>query len=341
MPIALVYDHTWSFESLMNRLEDYADFFDDIRPWSGHVPRGFTADFLGTFTDCKFQVLSGVDPEAVGGHHQQTALPVIGDGSNAEGWFEMVNWLAAAREAQGRYVMITLGACYGAQAVGAYRAVQLVNPMPCKLVAVEPVPKNFEWIAQHMRTNGIDPDQHWLLQVAIGSSNDPVYFPVGAPGTGANNSYATNEAAAREQYVETFIREGRSEAALRNLIIYNSTGIERDLIPGRNVMAEIKLLSCVTLKDLISSFDVVDFLESDIQQSEILVFPPFIDLLRGKVRRILIGTHGEDVHVALHKLFAEKGWEIVFSYKPNTSHNSAVGCFVTNDGVLTVKNPDL
>ena len=325
----------------MNRLEDYTNFFSDVRPWSGHVPRGFTADFLGIFTDCKFQVLSGIDPESVGGGHQQTTLPVVGDGNNAEGWFEMVNWLAAAREARDRYVMITLGACYGAQAVGAYRAVQLVNPMPCKLVAVEPVPKNFEWVAQHMRTNGIDPVQNWLLQVAIGSSNDPVYFPVGAPGTGANNSYATNEIAARKHYVETFVREARTEAALRNLIMHNTTGLEKDLVPGRNAKAEIKLLSCVTLKDLISPFDVVDFLESDIQQSEIIVFPPFIDLLRRKVRRILIGTHGEDVHATLHKLFAEKGWEIVFSYKPNSTHDSALGRFVTNDGVLTVRNPDL
>ena len=68
-------------------------------------------------------------------------------------------------------------------------------------------------------------------------------------------------------------------------------------------MAEIKLMSCVTLKDLISPFDVVDYLESDIQQSEIVVFPPFIDLLRRKVRRILIGTHGIDVHHSLHELF--------------------------------------
>ena len=105
--------------------------------------------------------------------------------------------------------------------------------------------------------------------------------------------------------------------------------------------AEIKLMSCVTLKDLISPFDVVDYLESDIQQSEIVVFPPFIDLLRRKVRRILIGTHGIDAHHSLHQLFADQGWEIVFSFEPNATHNSALGQFVTNDGILTVRNPDL
>jgi hypothetical protein len=325
----------------MNRLEDAASIFDGITPWEGFVPKGYVADFLGILTDFKFHVLSGVDPMTVGGGHVQTSLPVIGNGGNGEGWFEAVNWLASARAARGRYVMITLGAHYGAQAVGAFKAVQRANPMPCKLVAVEPVPENCAWMVQHMRTNGIDPNDHWLVQTAVGASNDPIYFPVGAPGTGANNSYATNEAAARTLYADMFIKQGKAEQALRNLIMNNTTGIAKDLVPGRNQMAEIKLMSCVTLKDLIGPFDVVDYLESDIQQSEILVFPPYIDLLRRKVRRILIGTHGRDVHTTLHDLFARTGWDIVFSYEPNATHESARGQFVTNDGVLTVRNPDL
>jgi hypothetical protein len=82
-------------------------------------------------------------------------------------------------------------------------------------------------------------------------------------------------------------------------------------------------------------------LESDIQQSEILVFPPFIDLLTRKVRRIHIGTHGKDVHQSLHQLFDQNGWDIVFSYEPNAKFDSPLGKFETNDGVLTVKNPTL
>jgi hypothetical protein len=97
----------------------------------------------------------------------------------------------------------------------------------------------------------------------------------------------------------------------------------------------------VTLKDVLGPFDVVDYVESDIQQSEILVFPPFIDLLKRKVRRIHIGTHGATVHHTLHKLFEKTGWQIIFSYEPNATHSSALGSFETNDGVLTVRNPEL
>jgi len=325
----------------MDSLAAAQRLFEGITPWAGFVPKGHSADFLGTLTDFKFHVLSGIDPASVGGAHVQTALPAIGGGANAEGWFEAVNWLAAARAARGKYVMVTLGAHYGAQAVGAYRTVQLLNPMPCKLVAVEPEPENCAWMVEHMRTNGIDPDDHWLIPMAISDSNEPMYFPVGAPGTGANNSYATNETAARRQYVETFINEGRAEEALRNLIMRNTTGLEKDLLPGCNATAEIKLLSCVTLKDVIGPFDLVDYLESDIQQSEILVFPPFIDVLRKKVRRIHIGTHGLDVHGRLHELFVDDGWEVVFSFAPNATHETAIGTFTLNDGVLTVTNPDM
>ena len=52
------------------------------------------------------------------------------------------------------------------------------------------------------------------------------------------------------------------------------------------------MVSAVTLQDILGPFDSVDYVESDIQQSEILVFPPSMQLLKRKVRRVHIGTHG-------------------------------------------------
>jgi hypothetical protein len=323
----------------MNELKDYANIFDGIQPFAGPVSSGYVVDFLGMRTDANFwTTLYGVEPPNVGDGLVQTKVPTITDG---EIWFEAVNWVVAAREATTHYVMITLGACYGAQAVGSYRALQAINPMPYKLVAVEPEPQNYERTARHMRDNGIDADEQWLLPFAISDRNEPIYFPVGSPGIGAHNCYSTNEPAAREFYVQHLLDAGDVESALRNLIVHNTTGMTKDLIPGRNFSAEIKLMSAITLKDVLSPFDVVDYLESDIQQSEIIVFPPFIDLLEKKVRRIHIGTHGVDVHRTLHKLFEERGWTIVFSFEPNSEFTTELGNFSTNDGVLTVRNPDL
>jgi predicted O-methyltransferase YrrM len=332
----------------MNSLEHYRDIFHGIRPWSGHVPHRFIVDFVGSLTNIEFHPFLFNDPnfdgDAVGNSFEQTKFPELSDGgapANAEGWFEAVDWVVAAREARGRYVMITLGANYGAQAVGAWRTLQMINPMPCKLVAVEPVPDNLEWIRQHMRNNGIDPDQQWIVPLAISNTTEPLYFPVGAPGIGSNNCFSTNELAARKNYADTFIESGRTEEALRNLLMYNTTGITKELIPGQNATGEIKLVSSITLNELLGPFELVDYLEADIQQSEILVFPAFAELLKRKVRRIHIGTHGKDVHWALHDLFANDGWEMIFSFEPNARHESALGSFETNDGVLTVRNPNL
>ncbi len=112
-------------------------------------------------------------------------------------------------------------------------------------------------------------------------------------------------------------------------------------MPDGEAMAEIKSLSSITLRDLLSPFDFVDYVEADMQQSEILVFPPCIGLLREKVRCIHIGTHGAEIHSSLHDMFEQSGWEIVFSYAPDAKHESDLGTFEVNDGVLTVRNPDL
>jgi hypothetical protein len=50
---------------------------------------------------------------------------------------------------------------------------------------------------------------------------------------------------------------------------------------------------------------------------------------------------GKRVHQALHRLFDEHGWDIVFSYEPNSEFTSPLGKFTTNHGILTVKNPDI
>ncbi len=332
----------------VNGLEAFADVFKGIEPWSGYVPPQFIVDFLGMQIDIEFHPMLFTDPnfkpEVVGGGFEQTVIPRLADArtpADAEAWFEAVDWVVSAREARDRYVMITLGANYGAQAVGAYRALQTVNPLPYKLVAVEPVPGNIDWIRRHMQNNGIDPNEQWIVPLAISDTIEPVFFPVGAPGVGSNNCYSTNERAARMQYAEEFIAGGNSAEALRNLLMNNSTGITKSVIPGYDFDAEIKLVSSITLEELLSPFERVDLLEADIQQSEILVFPPFIELLRRKVRRIHIGTHGADVHTALRDLFADDGWDIVFSFKPNSRFESTLGNFETNDGVLTVRNPHL
>jgi hypothetical protein len=326
----------------MNDLLKYSKLFTEIVPWTGIVPSGFTVDFLGIRTRKKFLEPWGHDPLYVDGGYLEVPRPALsGKHKNCEFWFEAADWVLAAREARQRFVMITLGALYGYQAVGSHRAVQLLNAMPCKLVAVEAIPENMERTRLHMQDNGIDPDDHWLLTTAIGANNEPIFFPVGSPGLGAQNCIATNEESARTDYFTSLVDQGRAEEALQNILLHNTTGLEREIIAGRGHMAEIRPVSSITLSDVLSPFDRVDFLEADIQQSEIIVFPPFRSLLKRKVRRIHLGTHGRDVHQQLLDMFIEDGWDIVFAFEPDSVHETAIGSFSTNDGILTVRNPSV
>src|ERR1700722_7849780 len=71
---------------------------------------------------------------------------------------------------------------------------------------------------------------------------------------------------------------------------------------------------------------------------QIFAFPPCMEIVRRKVRRIHIGTHGKDVHKTLLKLFQRDGWKIVFDYDPNSKFECPLGNFSTHDGILTVRN---
>lgn len=344
---------------MTNRLEDWRGVFDGIEPWAGEVPIGYGVDFVGTFTHASFRETWRGDPSSIGGRYVETRLPTLADREqdddsafqvgnwDGERWFEAVDWFVAAREARDRFTMITLGAWHGSQAVGSYRALQLVNPMPSKLIAVEPEPENCEFTRRHFRNNGIDPDACWLIPMAISDRNIPVLFPIGPRTMGSQNCLSTNELQARKNYLQHFIDTGTTPEALRGLLLRGTTGLHKGLgdvngtVAGGNDAAEIKYVSSITLADVLGPFDVMDYVESDIQESEILVFPPFIDLLRKKVRRIHIGTHGKAVHASLHELFARHDWDVVFSFEPETEHHTALGAFKTGDGVLTVRNPDL
>lgn len=322
----------------MNDLARSLALFADFEPFAGYVPKGFLVDFLGCLTDATFRTMWGVDPSREGGGFVATQCPSV---SSGESFFEAADWFAAALDARGSYTMITLGALYGGQAVGAFRALRRLNPMPAKLVAVEPDPENFAWMQKHFRDNDINPRRHWLLNCALSDSNQPVLFPVGAPGAGGNNCFSTNHASTRLSYAQ-YLREDPNLAdRVANLILEGDTGIELDLAAGYDFRARVKFISAVTLADVLGPFDRVDLLESDIQQSEVVVFPPAMDVVKAKVKRVHLGTHGIEAHDMLRQAFASRRFEIVFDYPPDKEYETPWGSFHVGDGIISARNLDL
>ena len=288
-----------------------------VTPWSGYVPDGYTTDFLGILRDENF-LWTKSGPFTPGGGHVTTELPTLA--SFGETYFEIADWFYSALDASDRYVAVSLGAAYGSQLVGAWKTLQAVNPMPAHLVAIEPVPVNCEWTRKHMLDNGIDPDEHSIIQAALGPDNEPVLFPVGAPGTGVTSAIGVNSASSRQVYVDLFQQSGQSERILRNIFLFNSTGVSQEL--GQGHTGELKFVSALSLRDVLSPFDRIDLLEVDIQRSELDVIAPCFDIVNRKVRRVHIGTHGCDIHAALRALFSNAGWQIVFDYVPDSRHKT-------------------
>jgi FkbM family methyltransferase len=321
-----------SRRSTVDHFAEVDELLQAVTPWCGEVPDGYVVDFLGILRDGKF-LWNQAGP--CGGQYVTTSLPTLA--TDGEGWFEVADWLISAHEARQQYVAVSLGASFGYQLVGAWKALQAVNPLPARLVAVEPVPQNCAWIRRHMATNGINPDDHWIIQAALGHDNEPVLFPVGAPGTGLQNSHVVNATESRQSYAEALRRQGQCERVLESILLYNSTGIMREL--GHGYSAELKLVSAVTLRDVLAPLDRIDLLEVDIQQSEIEVIPPCMEIVNRKVRRIHVGTHGREAHDLLRALFSRAKWEIVFDYAPNSRHVTGRGSMDLGDGILTARNP--
>jgi FkbM family methyltransferase len=323
----------------MNELEKWLPVVENIEPFSGYVAKGFIVDFLGCLTDTNFRTMWGYDPDQQGGCLVSTECPTVS--SYGEGFFEVIDWIEAAREARETYTMMTLGACYGHQAVGAYRALMELNPMRAKLVAVEAEPGNFAWLQKNFRDNGLDPEQHWLLQCAMSDTNKPVLFPVGSSGLGNNDCEYTRDGERRLEYVREIMGDPNLFDRVASLIIDGETGIEQNFSPEYNLPARLKFVSAVTLPDGLAPFDRVDLLEADMQNSEKSVFPPAMDLIKTKVKRLHIGTHLASVLEELLDALSRRRFEIIFNYLPTTHYHTPWGSFYANDGVITARNLDL
>lgn len=318
--------------SSRDRFPEIEQLLSKVTPWAGHVPERYTANFLGVLTEGRF-LWNKKGPFSEG--YMTTALPTVA--SEGEGYFEIADWFYSAHDAANQYVAISIGAAYGAQLVGAWKTLHLINPLPSKLIAIEPVPENCAWIRKHMADNGIDPEEHCITQAAVGIDNRPNLFPVGAPGTGLTASVDTNSEKSREVYAGVFERSEYCGRILRNILLHNSTGVIRELPYGYS--AELQFVSAVTLHDVLTPLDRVDLLEFDIQGAEGVVIAPCMRILNRKVRRVHIGTHGRALHLALRRLFLAAGWEFVFDFAPDTRHITSRGPFEIGDGILSARNP--
>jgi hypothetical protein len=299
----------------------------DVAPWSGHLDAGRGANFLG--------VITPLDPNNKHPAREVTKRgPVVADG---EGFSEWVSTSRAIARANKRFTMVSLGAHFGGPMVNAVHLLRAIKPMPYRLVGVEGDPNMCAMVRDHFAENSVGTSNLTVVNAVVGADNKPVIFPCTATRTGANA--AISAAPAIDMLVQSIKDAGHADEALAALLRNGTTGLFANL-NGTDVKAELRLMSTVTLGDILGPLDHVDYLEIDIQSAEYASLPPFIKLIARRVGWVHLGTHGQAVHEEMAEMFRANGFRIEVNWAPETTFETPNGSFRTQDGVLAVANPN-
>ncbi len=322
---------------MLNDLAPAIDRLSAIEPWTGVPADGAFPNFLGVQTAWEFvekHAPSNVQLNARGtGQPVETAVPQVSDG---EAFFEFASIEAAVTAAREKFIMVELGGGFGARTVDAHVALQRLNPLPSQYVVVEAEPTHFEWVKQHMQSNGIDPAEHWLLNAFVSDNANPLLFMIGS-GLYYNTAVTAQDIDSIVQQVEEM---GASSTVLGNVLRSGRCGLrETYSSDAGHHQFEFGFVSAVTLPDILGPLPHVDLMDVDVQGAETTIFLPALEQIDRKVHRMHIGTHGAPIHDLLVDLFEKMGWVCQYSYAGRSEHQTRWGDFKTSDGILHVVNP--
>ena len=289
--------------------------FEKFSRFAGRVPEGFQADFIGALAKREFVAGSSPSPPEV-----TTDYPSVD-----EEYFEWIDLLESVCQASDKYTMIELGAGYGRWAVRAALAARQHGIAKCHLVAVEAEPIHFKWLRQHLSNNGVNPDEHTLVQGIVSDKPGEMLFYVGMPKGGEDRA---------DQWYGQAIAQSHERVARE----------ARDLHEGFQVFEHksgwksIKVRA-LTLASLLAGLERVDLIDMDVQGEEFNIVHATIDELNRKVARLHIGTHNLDVEKGLRKTLSKAGWKAEFDYPCLSKSDTPWGPVNFSDGVQSWRNP--
>lgn len=290
-------------------------------PWSGEVPEGWTINWLGVRTRVEIQSAEDAANRPI---FLQTEAP-----SPSEDFLEWLDILETVGTTAEPYTIVELGAGWGRWLVNAAAAVrQLVPGRPFLLVGVEAEPTHFEWLQRHLRDNGIDPEEHILVNAAVAARAGRVRFQQGDPAAWYGQAIERDDPAAKSSgVVSRLIRWSVNSAA--NL---------RARVRGDRAVRRVR---AVSLSSVLARLDLVDLIDADVQGAEAEVFEAAADALQRQVRRVHIGTHGPEIEERLRRLFGELDWECRFDYPGGGEAQTEWGPVLFEDGAQSWVNPAL
>jgi FkbM family methyltransferase len=301
-------------------LEHHPVFFH-FQPFRGTVAAHYGADFLGTKIRQEFVAELYTRPTA--------SLWEMGYPPVNEDYLEWIDLLESVVEAHDSYTMVELGAGFGRWVVRAAFAVNQYRPgMRCRLVAVEAEPLTYRWMHLHFEENGVDPGAHRLIHAASSDKSGHSLFYIGGPRGGAWDLPPD------QWYGQCLAKDHDISGEYQDDGEYHGFQVRLHKSGWRSIN-----VSSVTLKELMTDLERVDFLDMDIEGQELPVIRSTVEEMNAKVRRVHIGTHSLDIEAELRHILSSHGWCSVRDYSINTTQETPWGRVEFGNGVQSWLNP--
>jgi FkbM family methyltransferase len=191
------------------------------------------------------------------------------------------------------------------------------------LIGVEAEPSHYKYMRHFFRDNGLNPNDHWLMEAAVSDTPGTVFFYTGNPDQWYGQCIVSDpqlHAPAQETFYHRFARLFKSH--------------DKKQVAIRRVRS-------ISLDSILQRLSWVDLVDADIQGSEGAVFEASSAQLDAKVKAVHIGTHSQEQESRLRHLFTAMRWEAVFDYPCGKTADTPWGPIKFEDGVQAWRNPRL
>lgn len=220
-----------------------------------------------------------------------------------EHYFDWIAMLECVQSASGVFRMAEFGAGWAPWLVrAAFAAKQISAIDKVELVGVEADSNHYSWMKAHFLDNKLDPDCYNLVHGAVAPDSVNLRFP--------KLDNPDEDYGASINYV------------------------------NKKECIEVKGHTIAELLDIFTG--IVNFVHIDIQGAEYETIPKNMELLKSKVKGVMVGTHTSlEKHNELHKLFLDYNWIPMMIFPRNSEVETEFGKVTFGDGFLFYKNPSL
>lgn len=280
------------------QLPQLNEIFKLFPKFNGHCSKNCIVDFLGIkYGEPYEKILPGL-----GDRFLETTYPEI-----SEEYFEWIDILQSALNANQTYLMFEIGAGYGRWGLRAWKAAKTRGVKKPQIVCVEAEPDHAKWIDLHFKKNQVPLENYKIIEAAISDVEGQAEFFVQWPGW-------SREKSSKEWYGQ----------ALAKAPWDGSVSIPVKKISVKNLLEPYKN-------------QVIDLIDMDIQGEEEVILPylaPFLE----NIKMLHIGTHGRGIEENIKKTLRKENFFLEKDFNCGESYEIGNNVVSFVDGSQTWKN---